>query len=293
MLGTPGEIFKSTNNGDNWALFGSGLPDDDIEHLIRADNDDLYAGTYESGVYCSTDDGANWSECNNGLPENAMVTAMLAGPNDDLFTATWPEGVFRSTDNGNQWEPFNNGLPFSKVPIENPGFSVVSMIVLIGIVWLLIYIFATYWLNMGDYMDMDYSWIALNDGLPEEFSSSCMAAGGPDNKILLGSYEHGLYRNALPVDIEENKHKPSTFNICNYPNPARNSTTFKITVPALDKFELNIYNQLGQKVETVLDEELEKGQHEISWSIKNLSAGIYYYTFSSGNIKYTDKLIVE
>ncbi len=292
LLGTPGGIFKSTDNGNNWAQFGIGLPDDEIEHLIITDNGDLFAGTYESGVYWSTDGGQNWSERNGGLPDNAMVTAMLEGADDDLFTATFPEGIFHSTDNGNLWEPFNNGLPFDKLPSENPSFSVVMMIVLIAIVFVFIYYFGCYWLNMFG-PDMDYAWMELSGGLPDEISISCVGAGGPDNRMLIGTYEHGLYRNALAVDIDETSKVCCDLSISNYPNPFGHTTTFNISIPETGFVTIRIYNQLGQEVETVLYERLEKGKHQIEWSAKGYTSGIYYYKVSSGNITRTDKIFIR
>jgi flagellar hook assembly protein FlgD len=51
---------------------------------------------------------------------------------------------------------------------------------------------------------------------------------------------------------------------------------------------LEIYNALGQKVRTLINETQEAGQYEIVWDGKNnsgneLSSGIYLYRLTAGN----------
>jgi len=74
----------------------------------------------------------------------------------------------------------------------------------------------------------------------------------------------------------------------NYPNPfslssERNvATSIKFTVNTPSKVEINVFNLKGQKVKTLINDNFEKGVHEVSWNGKDatekaLSSGIYLY----------------
>jgi hypothetical protein len=63
----------------------------------------------------------------------------------------------------------------------------------------------------------------------------------------------------------------------NYPNPFNPSTTIKFALPADSRVKINIYNSLGQLVETLVDKELESGYHEVSFDASRLASGVYLY----------------
>ena len=41
--------------------------------------------------------------------------------------------------------------------------------------------------------------------------------------------------------------------------------------------KIEIYNNLGQCIETMLYEDMNAGKHEVKFKAKNLSSGIYFY----------------
>ena len=83
---------------------------------------------------------------------------------------------------------------------------------------------------------------------------------------------------------------PQTFELHqNYPNPFNPSTTISFTMPAASPVSLNIYNMLGQKVKTLInDSVLSPGTHEIRWDghddeERQVSSGIYIYRICTSN----------
>ncbi len=72
----------------------------------------LFAGTYEDGVYLSTDKGISWVAANTGLPNTVFTLAVApnAEGGTNLFAGTFLGGVFLSSDNGTNWTPVNYGL---------------------------------------------------------------------------------------------------------------------------------------------------------------------------------------
>lgn len=72
----------------------------------------------------------------------------------------------------------------------------------------------------------------------------------------------------------------------NFPNPFNPSTTITFTVPSSGRVSLEVYNILGRKVETLLDEQVESGLHSVVWSAENAPSAMYFYklSYSGGSI---------
>ncbi len=78
----------------------------------------------------------------------------------------------------------------------------------------------------------------------------------------------------------------------NYPNPFNPSTTINFSLKQNGLTTLEVYNVIGQKVKTVLNQNLKAGKHQIIFDASDLSSGIYFYQISSGNFKAVRKLVV-
>ncbi|GJQ61326.1 MAG: hypothetical protein SCALA702_03790 [Melioribacteraceae bacterium] len=88
-----------------------------------------------------------------------------------------------------------------------------------------------------------------------------------------GSYE---YSDIIEIDwtgIVADKFELSQ----NYPNPFNPATTFAFAIPEDCAVSLDIYNLVGEKVASVMNENLNAGYHEFSWSATNLPSGVYFY----------------
>jgi hypothetical protein len=74
----------------------------------------------------------------------------------------------------------------------------------------------------------------------------------------------------------------------NYPNPFNPSTKISFSIPNDIVVELSVFNIRGQKIITLINEFLTKGDHSIIWSGCDqngnpLSSGIYFYKIKAGN----------
>ncbi len=83
----------------------------------------------------------------------------------------------------------------------------------------------------------------------------------------------------------------------NYPNPFNPETTISFSLPVESKVKLEIYNIKGQKVTTLLDEQLGTGKHNITWkgttsNQKQVSSGIYFYKLSTPDKCITRKMLL-
>jgi len=78
----------------------------------------------------------------------------------------------------------------------------------------------------------------------------------------------------------------------NYPNPFNPSTIIKYTVKEPAFISLKIYDVLGNKVATLLNEEKPAGEYEIRFSGNALTSGVYFYQLKAGNFIQTKKMVL-
>lgn len=86
-----------------------------------------------------------------------------------------------------------------------------------------------------------------------------------------------------PVGDKYGNGLPGRFELLqNYPNPFNPATSIRFAVPSRQAVQLVIYDLLGRKVKTLLDEEVEAGEHAVSWDGSNesgriVASGLYVY----------------
>lgn len=93
--------------------------------------------------------------------------------------------------------------------------------------------------------------------------------------------------------IDNNPTLPTKFELKqNYPNPFNPSTTIKISIPETGFVSLVIYNMIGQKATTLINEVKSQGTYDINFNASGLSSGIYFYRIIAGNYSKTKKLVL-
>ena len=79
------------------------------------------------------------------------------------------------------------------------------------------------------------------------------------------------------VNVEDIEPRKSYTLYQNYPNPFNSSTMIKYQIPELSFITLNIYDVLGNEIETLVNEEKPAGTYELLWNATNLPTGVYIY----------------
>jgi hypothetical protein len=86
---------------------------------------------------------------------------------------------------------------------------------------------------------------------------------------------------------------PSDFALkANYPNPVRQSTTIEYDLPEETQVTLSVYNVLGQRVATLVNEKMSAGQHEVSFDASRLSSGMYIYRIQAGSFTKSNRMTI-
>ncbi|MEJ2629351.1 MAG: T9SS type A sorting domain-containing protein, partial [bacterium] len=78
----------------------------------------------------------------------------------------------------------------------------------------------------------------------------------------------------------------------NYPNPFNPTTNINFAVNKPSHIKLTVYNQLGQKVATLVNEQLIAGNYKVTWDASKMSSGIYFYRINADNHTQTHKMIL-
>lgn len=73
----------------------------------------------------------------------------------------------------------------------------------------------------------------------------------------------------------------------NHPNPFNPSTTIRYVVPSTGHVTLSVYNMLGQKIRTLVDETKSAGAWDVVWNGRNeagqlVASGVYLYKLQAG-----------
>ena len=76
----------------------------------------------------------------------------------------------------------------------------------------------------------------------------------------------------------------------NYPNPFNPSTTLKFTLPTNEHVVLEIFNLLGERIDVLVDRQLQAGSHRINYVAKSLPTGVYLYRLTAGDYKEIKKM---
>jgi hypothetical protein len=91
------------------------------------------------------------------------------------------------------------------------------------------------------------------------------------------------------TNIKAENNKPNSFLLeQNYPNPFNPSTNIKYHIYETSQVTLDIFNSLGQKVNSLVNKIQPSGTYNLTWNAKdkygkNLSTGIFFYVLKVEN----------
>lgn len=175
---------------------------------------------------------------------------------------------------------------------------------------------------MHDFMALDFdweplpvplTWVSIDSGVgtvpPNQtafvdvvFSGSGLDVGSYDAKLRLATNDHDNMLNFIPVDMEvleqtaiadNSGNVPLAFALeQNYPNPFNASTmiSFDLSQPAF--VELSIYNILGRKVVSLVNEYRQPGNYQVVWNAEKMATGFYFYRIAAGEYSETRKMLL-
>jgi hypothetical protein len=96
----------------------------------------------------------------------------------------------------------------------------------------------------------------------------------------------------------EQESRPTGFSVSqNYPNPFNPATEFLFDLPRASRVTIEVFNILGQRVKTLVDEKMAAGSHVVDWDGEDekgahVSSGVYFYRMRAGEFSEIKKMVL-
>jgi hypothetical protein len=151
------------------------------------------------------------------------------------------------------------------------------------------------WVNGSPQTDPGFTDATRPYNFAYSTSSASYTAGA--NGFPLGDLnwwpaKKAAWENSL-TDVKANKSIPLNFTLeQNYPNPFNPSTVIKYSIPEASSVKLKVFNVLGKEVATLVNLKQQAGEYNVTFNIKNLASGVYFYTISAGQFTSSKKMIL-
>ncbi|MFC1555758.1 YCF48-related protein [candidate division KSB1 bacterium] len=327
-MGSDCLLYKTTDGGANWNVQSFPL-NEAIAGIQFTSADVGYAFTnvsYVPKIYKTTDAGANWTEVFNGTTTDgwsiSKVYSYFVIDENNIYAAGQSGHAFRSTDGGSTWNYVDNntnanitGIYFTDV---NTGWMVGASDVMMttdGTTWTVV--------------DIDHANVSFQDICFTDANTGYLVGGNADAGLSYSTTDGGatwtadvlssdydllklffldantgwavgkkgvvhMYSSGGTTPIEHNQNQiPREFELKqNYPNPFNPETNIEFSIPATSFVQLDVYNVLGQRVATLVSENLPAGVHKAYWNAANMSSGIYFYRLQAENFNAMNKMML-
>ncbi|HUK91429.1 MAG TPA: hypothetical protein VLZ81_13575 [Blastocatellia bacterium] len=193
-------LFKSTDNGDDWAPTAGntdltkGVNANGADVLTAgavgpADQNVIYTGSAQGRVMVSTDGGSSWTDATGNLP-NRSVTYMAVDHNNSstayvVFSGYNSGHVFKTVNMGATWTDISGNLP--NLPVNTVAIDPRDS----GTIYIGNDI-AVFQSSFGGMI-----WQMLNTGMPPVISQAL--AANPTGLLQIGTYGRGAYQMTPPL----------------------------------------------------------------------------------------------
>lgn len=241
---------------------------------------DDYIYTTGSKSFASADGGDNWVEVyyEGGYRFGGFSLYYAEGI---VFGGHHGDGVF-VTDGVANWTPRNSGIETTYADDIDGVDSTLTL--------------AAWGTGVFISEDLGFNWTDVTGNLPNAYPQCIGIFGGYVYVGIIASGSDGLYRMPLPgtpVAIEGEEELPAGYVLKqNYPNPFNPSTKISFELPEQSDVKLEIYDVLGRKVVTLVNELLNAGSHNQTWDASSFPSGTYFYKLETENFSTTKKMLI-
>lgn len=288
-------ILSTGDGGDNWDRITT--EPNQIGTEVGANNglatiDDTHIwftpGFYSNRVYRTTDGTQTWSY--STLPFTYFTQAIKfldtqVGVVGGYDASIWPpsdsmaSAAARTTDGGATW-----------TSITIPGRGAISAIAGSGR-----HMFATHGRNIYYSSDKGLTWslsladtCVLFEGMSFVVSGTNFTGWAVSWGGLIAKFS-GIVQGVEEIPGE----LPKTFALHqNYPNPFNPSTKIVYRVANREFVELGVYDVLGRKVATLVNEVKRPGTYTVQFDGSGLASGVYFYRVQAGQFSLVRKMLL-
>ena len=284
-------LYYTTDGGLSWDESSYSFEDSfAVQNLQILSNGTAWAFAitnkpFSGTVLKSTDFGKSWNKVLE--TENRIINGHFINDMHGVVVEyDWPAKAYITRDGGETWSVCADSLTFPTVVYllnENLGWLCADEMI--------------YETNDGG-----NNWYFLQQvqlGVEGIFNRIVFTR---DKKkgFMFGSYGIILTYDNNVTNVEETDWPAVKFELMqNYPNPFNPTTTIEYIIPAMNTnfasstfVSLTIFDCLGRKVKTLVNEEKAPGNYSVKFDASGLSSGVYYYKLNSGIFSKTRKLVL-
>lgn len=262
FLASRKRVFQSSDKGENWKIIYTS-PENNIFSLE----------TFSDSLLFINGGGSIKYSLDTETYEILINSIDLITDDGILFSSV--NGIQKSADFGESWTTiFPSGVGGIKFLLfdedENKHYAISTL----GRV----YVTDNY----------ENGWGINEDMFPINMES---AAIGPDGTLYLGTMTGGIFTNTEPlnppitISIEGEPGTGIPNNVIlrqNYPNPFNPTTVIGYQLPVSSEVSLVVYDLLGRRIATLVNEMQSAGAHTVHFDGSALSSGTYIYRLQTG-----------
>lgn len=90
-----------------------------------------------------------------------------------------------------------------------------------------------------------------------------------------------MFHDSLPIVLEQN-----------YPNPFNPLTTIQFQIPQDGHVTLEVFNILGERVASLVDDWYPRGDFSVTWNGSTYASGVYFYRLTTSTGEYSKKMLL-
>ncbi len=273
--------FGNANSAYNFDGIDNWINIDSVSSNLSGNTDFSYAGWFKTGITPNFIYGHVMFAANDFNAVNSEnILRIGTGVNGGIYLSYLSgEGEHSSYFNDDQWHFITLVVSNSTIAECRVDTQFVTNVSNFSIDW-----------NLADKLSIAQDWDTTTN--TDFWNGELDDIRLYDRKLIFEEIQ--ILFNEIPVSISETDlNKPQNFNLSqNYPNPFNPNTIINFTLQKSHVVKLEIFNLLGQKIQTLLNKKMSSGSHEIEFSAKDLPSGVYLVSVESGSFKDMKKMIL-
>lgn len=147
--------------------------------------------------------------------------------------------------------------------------------------------------NNNIYVDLSLAGADVS-GISQEGQLIVLRFEGKANINITSAELRNLANSPMLVKLNgSSKGRPTEFGLSqNYPNPFNPSTVITYQLPVQSMVEISVFNSIGERVATLINEVKEPGYYEVTWNAEKLTSGVYFFRINAGDFSAVKKMLL-
>jgi photosystem II stability/assembly factor-like uncharacterized protein len=269
-----GRIMRTQDSGASWGHQDCGTCNE-LNAVYFIDKENGWVVGMEGEMYHTTDGGLNWMQ-QSGMTDYPLQSVFFTDQQNGWIVGGYygSDGVmFHTTDGGNSWQRELSDTSFYSVYFRDHDNGLIS----------------------GDHglilktTDGGVTWKTQSTKTDNALFAVCLTEDG--DAYAAGQWGTILHSPSMAVTVEKPIVQRPDEILSIMPNPVRQISEIKYSISDCRFVSLVIFNNHGQKIKTLVNEERVAGEHTVHFDATGLPPGIYLIHLQFGDQSRTVKMI--